>query len=95
MDPRYKDAMSDTVIYQVVLGIFIALFFQRLAYGVLLLIWCAAMVPFWVSVVVLLIRRPQPTRREIAYVRWGFVFAVTLTPLVTLLTWFLYARLHR
>jgi len=71
VSPMYDRAVRQSLGMQVALGVLAAL---TLDGGVMAYVLGVALLGFWISVALLMIRRPmQPTRFDLAFIRWGFL----------------------
>ncbi|MBU8902309.1 MAG: hypothetical protein KOO69_06185 [Victivallales bacterium] len=84
---KYKKAIFFSLAYQMVLLLFSAMILDGGQCGQYMLV---SMAGFWVSVIVLIIRKPwSPSKKDIFYIKWGFFLILFFVPLIMKFTWML------
>ena len=80
VSPKYDRAVLQSLGVQFIVGCFAMLLLDG---GVMARVVGVAMLGFWISVGVLMTRRPfQPTQLDLTVIRWGFLPVLLVTALV-------------
>jgi len=78
VSPAYDAVIKQALAMQLIVGVPAALLLDG---GVFARVIAASAVAFWLSVAVVLVRRPlEPTRNDLIFIRWGFwpILAIAL-----------------
>ena len=86
MPAPLKTALRDSFVVQCVLGIVACLMLDG---GISLQMWAFSMAAFWGGSIIVLIRRARnPTRLDVALIKWGFLaLCLIITPLLSEVIW--------